>query len=81
VGARLTFALRSLWKYLGEGLMWVGLAYGGLGPSSEWYEWRDSRTPPVRRPCHPVLSEREHAEWAALVKQLRKAQHTPEEAV
>jgi hypothetical protein len=67
MGARLRSAMRSIWKKIGEGLMWMGWAWSGMCPP---YEWRDFIIPPTDQPCLPPLSEEELAEWAALVKHL-----------
>lgn len=68
MGARLRSAMRSIWKNLDEGLMWMGLAWSGTYPP---FEWEESSNPPADQPCLPPLSEEENAAWAALVKHLR----------
>ena len=71
MAARLRSAMRSIWNFFGEGLMWMGRAWSGMGPPYEWNESTDLRKPPSDQPCLPPLSEEELAEWAALVKHLR----------
>ncbi|WP_234332607.1 hypothetical protein [Streptomyces sp. NRRL S-87] len=70
MGTKPGSAMRSMWKKLGEGLMWTGFAWNGMCPPCAWQE---ATTLPADEPCPRPLSDEELAQWAALVGQLHQA--------
>jgi len=57
--------MRSLGRTIGEGLMWMGYAWNGLHPPLSEGDY-DMHL--AEQPCWPPLSEKELAEWTALVR-------------
>jgi hypothetical protein len=65
---RFKSAVRSVLDNIGEGLLWMGLTWGGMYPPFRTNAPRAAD--PDRFPT-PPLSKEEQAEWAALVERLR----------
>ncbi|MEN3586243.1 hypothetical protein AAH978_19085 [Streptomyces sp. ZYX-F-203] len=68
--ARLRSAMRSVWRDLGGGLMWMGFARNVMYPPLRWqYHW--PWPSPTGRPCPRRRSEEELVAWSELAEQLR----------
>ncbi|WP_432078412.1 hypothetical protein [Streptomyces sp. YPW6] len=70
MGSRLRSAMRSVWRGLGRGLMWMGFAWNGMYPPLEWQDYWPQPSP-TGWPRPQPMSEEELAAWSELVKQLR----------